>query len=97
MLNIYKPKIYYYGVIHSYVNDNRQLRTKIKADIDPAVIEAARQKYPEVFKRKPDVQFRNDDLAIGLKSLKKFNYGGSEQGSMAKFGKSQNNDKSTTD
>jgi len=86
MLNIYKDKIYYYGVIQSFVSDNKQLRTRIVTQVDQSVIDRARQKYPEIFKRKPDVQFKNDDLSEDLMTRKEVNW---ENTSASKYYKSK--------
>jgi len=74
MLNIYQDKIYYYGVIQSYVDENNRLRTRIVTDADQAVIDRAKLKYPDIFQRKPDIQFRNDDLTEDLLHRKEVNW-----------------------
>jgi len=87
MLNIYKDKIYFYGMVHSFVNDATHLRLKIDTAIDQALIEQAKQKYPEIFNRKPDVQFKNDDLTADMLQRKEIDY---ENTSRAKYLKSLN-------
>ena len=85
-LNIYKDQIYYYGVVQSYITDQNQLRTRIITNVDNSVIERAKQKYPEVFQRKPDIQFHRDELQEGLRSLKERDW---EDSAMAKYLKSK--------
>jgi len=73
MLNIYKDKIYYYGVVQSFVDENKIMRARIDSNVDQAVIEQAKQKYPDIFKRKPDIQFFTDELTPDLLQRKEIN------------------------
>lgn len=85
MLNIYKDKIYYYGVVHSFVSDEQHSRSKIVTDIDQSIIEQTKRKYPDIFARKPDIQFKNDDLTADMLERKEIDY---ENTSRAKYLKS---------
>lgn len=68
-LKIYRNHIYYFGIIESF-SDGNNVRARIRADIDQAVIEMAKAKYPDVFRNKPPVQFRQDDLDSSMQKIK---------------------------
>lgn len=61
---INRKSIYYYGVIESQLTGPASVRARIGTQVDQALIDRAKQKYPYVFANDPEIRLPANDADL---------------------------------